>query len=141
MGNRLMFGLAITVAVVMVAGCGKKGRPQVETVSVQGTVQLDGKPVEGAEVNFVTDQYAGIATTGSDGKYEMTAQAGENKVYIRKYDGEYDPTMTGSDTAGGKASGPKQLVPAKFSDPEKSELKFSVPEDGAENADFQLTSK
>jgi hypothetical protein len=140
MGNRLSVWAAVLSVLVLVAGCNKSGRPQVKTVTVSGTVQLDGKPLDGAEVNFVTDEYAGIATTGSDGRYEMTAQAGENKVYIVKYDGEYDPTATQSDMPGsGGAAGPKQLIPPKFSDPQKSELKFTVPDKGADNADFQLT--
>lgn len=140
MRNRLMVWAAVASILVLVAGCTKSGRPQVKTVTVSGTVQLDGKPLEGAEVNFLTNDYAGIATTGPDGKYEMTAQAGENKVYIVKYDGEYDPTMTQPDTPGAAgAAGPKQLIPPKFSDPGKSELKFTVPDKGADNADFQLT--
>lgn len=120
-------------------GCGKSGRPEVETVAVSGTVQLDGSPLEGAEVNFLAADYAGVATTDASGKYQMKAQPGENKVYIRKYEGDYDPTMTGSDTGGG--GGPKQLVPAKYSDPDKTELKFTVPNDDVNNADFQLTSQ
>lgn len=127
------------ISVLVATGCGRSGRPRIETVAVSGTVQLDGQPLEGAEVNFLTAEYAGIATTDASGKYRMTAQPGENKVYIRKYEGDYDPTMTGSDTGGG--GGPKQLVPAKYSDPDKTELKFTVPDDDVDNADFQLTSQ
>jgi len=94
----------------------------------------------GAEVNFVAEKYAGVATTGSDGTYKLRAQPGENKVFIRKMPEGYDPTDLGGDTPEARAA-LGQLVPEKYSDPQKSELKFTVPDAGASNADFQITSK
>lgn len=94
-------------------------------------------------MNFSAAEYAGIATADASGKFELEAQPGENTVYIRKYEGisgSFDETMLSEgDAAGG--GGPKQLVPPKYSDPAKTELKFSVPEDGTDSASFDLTSK
>ena len=139
------FAAAFGFGVALVAGCGGAGKDTgPETVSVSGKVQLDGTPSEGAEVNFLTENYAGIAYTKADGTYQLEAEPGENKVYIRKFEGigpDADPTMlpaAGDPEAA--AGGPRQLVPAKYSDPEKTELKFTVPEKGADNADFELTS-
>lgn len=131
----LVCGLAIVTS-----GCGPSGRPQVKTASVAGTVLVDGQPVEGAQVNFLTKEYAGVATTDASGKFQMEAQPGENTVYIVKYEGvdpNFDETMiAGSDMPG---SGPKQLLPPKFSDPEKTELRFTVPDDGTTTADIEVS--
>jgi hypothetical protein len=98
-------------------GCGADRRPAVETVNVSGTVQLNDKPLEGAQVNFI----------GPESKYEGGA--------------EFDETMigTGSDVPGAN-TGPKQLVPKKYSDPNDSELRFPVPDGGSTEANFNLTN-
>jgi hypothetical protein len=139
MRREFVYGVVLAAGLVAIAGCDSGSA--VKTVEVSGAVKMDSQPLAGAEVNFVAGQYAGIATTGADGQFKLNAQPGENKVYIQKYPEGYDPTMTtGSDTPGA-SSGPKQLVPEKYSDPLKSELKFTVPDGGANNADFQITSK
>lgn len=103
---------------------------------------MDGKPLADAQVNLMTDQYAGVGSTDAAGKFQMLAQAGENKVYIVKYEGlpaNFDATMVApSDMPGG---GPKMLVAPRFSDPAKTELKFSVPESGADNANFEVSAR
>jgi hypothetical protein len=136
--------VAFAAAVVIVSGCGPARRPTVETAKVSGTVKLDGAPLDGAQVNFVAADYAGLATTDSSGHYELDAQPGENTVYIRKFEGNLGSDPRGlelqSDTGEGNV-GPKQLLPPKYSDPEKTELKFTVPDAGATNADFGLSSK
>ena len=38
----------------------------------------------------------------------------------------------------GMGDAPKQLVPAEFSDADKSKLKFNVPKGGTDKADFKL---
>lgn len=143
--HRLVCGLVVLAIVTLVAGCGRGRRTTVEVFKVSGTVKLDGQPLGDAEVNFLGQEYAGVAKTGPDGSYELEAQAGENTVYIRKFEGVgpgFDATMldSRSDTPGG-AGGPKQVVPAKYSDPGASELRFTVPEDGSNEANFDLTSR
>ena len=129
------------VAVTMVLGCGDGGS-SVKTVKVSGTITLDGAPLTSAEVNFLGEEYAGIATTDSNGHYELKAQPGENVVYVSKYEGMDDPsfdlTEVGPSDTGG--SGPKQLIPPRYSSDSESELKFTVPDKGSDSADFQLSS-
>jgi hypothetical protein len=128
------------VAVMMVLGCGG-GRSKVKTVKVSGTITLDGAPLTGAEVNFLGEEYAGIATTDSNGHYELQAQPGPNTVYLSKYEGmddpDFDPTEIGPSDSGG---GPRQLIPPKYSSESESELEFTVPDKGSDSADFQLSS-
>jgi hypothetical protein len=131
--------LSAAFLIALLAGCGGSG-DAVRTVEVGGTVKLDSQPLADAEVNFVGEKYAGVAKTGPDGTYKLQAQPGENKVFVRKLPADYDPTDLGGDTPEGQAA-VGQTLPAKFSDPDRSELKFTVPDGGANNADFQVTSK
>ena len=135
--NRTFFSgmVALTLMIILLAGCGRSRGPRtdVDTAEVSGTVTLDGTPLPDAEVNFVAEKYAGIAHTAADGTYRLQAQPGENTVYIRKYEGwtpDTDPTAVET---------MKQLLPEKYSSPEKSELKYTVPESGAAGADFPLS--
>ncbi len=133
--------LIVGAVACSIMGCGPAGRPTIPTVAVSGTVTMAGKPLEGAEVNFMTAEYAGVATTDASGHYAMEAQAGENTVYVSKYDmkdldPDFDATMVGEGDMPG--DGPKQLVPKKYSDPDETELKFTVPDEGTEAADFDL---
>lgn len=138
MRSGLIFGLSI--AVVAVVGCGPS-RPTVKTAPVSGTVIVDGKPVEGAQVNFLATDYAGVAKTDASGKYQLEAQPGENSIYIVKYntdDPNFDETMMAGSDAGG---GPKQLLPPKYSDSSQTELRFTVPDEGSTEANFDLRSR
>ena len=144
-------------------GCGSGKREMPQTAPVAGTVYLDGKPLDGAEVRFYSQDFVGFAITGADGKYELTQGAipGENRVTIRKVTGDYDPDPeSGMDAAqmefaqesalggaseitpGMRAKLPGAAgIPQQFSDPEKTQLKMNVPEEGIDSADFKITSK
>ncbi len=139
--RQLLFRTGSLIACIsLLVGCGPSGRPKIETAPVSGSVQVDGKPLANAKVNFLTKEYAGIAETDASGNFQMEAQPGENTVYIVKYtDPNFDETMIGgSDTPG---SAPKQLLPEKFSDAAKSELKFTVPDSGSTDANFDLKTR
>jgi hypothetical protein len=145
--NATAFALVFLAMASGILGCGRTGRQKVETVEVSGTVRLDGQPLEGAKINFLGKEYAGLATTDASGHYALEAQPGENTVYLEKFTGgspEYDETMVGSvpDVPGGRsaAGAPKQVIPKKYSDPLESELKFTVPEGGSSDANFDLTN-
>lgn len=127
-------------AVIVMVGCGPS-RPVVKTAPVSGTVLVDGKPVEGAQVNFLATDYAGVAKTDAAGKYQLEAQPGENSIYIVKFntdDPNFDETMVVGSDAGG---GPKQLLPPKYSDSSQTELRFTVPDEGSTEANFDLSSR
>jgi hypothetical protein len=75
-----MSGLCLSFPLL---GCGGPDRPV--TVSVSGTVMLDGQPVEGATVNFLPqDQAKGRAAVGktdSTGKFTLsTFEAGDGAM-------------------------------------------------------------
>ena len=146
--------LIVLAPLLMVFGCGQStavGRG----VAVSGTITLDGKPLEGATVNFLNDTFAGFGRTNADGKYRLVQGAlpGTNKIVISKLEGgaaaavvedteagmdsgQYEAAAMGS--GGTVASKPKDLVPEDYSDPEKTKLTYEVPADGASGVDFSI---
>jgi hypothetical protein len=125
-------------------------------------VYLDGQPLEGASVNFVSTsgKFAAFGRTGKDGHYELAqgAVVGENKVHITKLEGEgvqLNPeegmdegqleamaiANTDGDSGTPISAVPKPLIPPHYSDPEKSELTYNVPAGGSSAATFRLTSQ
>ncbi|MBD3672284.1 MAG: carboxypeptidase regulatory-like domain-containing protein [Planctomycetaceae bacterium] len=156
MMNRMFF-LTLSCLVVCI-GCGKTSE-EVQTVDVSGVVTLDGKPVEGAEVNFFSKvgNFLGTGVTDQDGKYTLYqgAALGENQVWISKDTSKSDTNPAGMDPAENPDADPSQMaaaagtegdieakgeqIPEKFSDPDKTVLKFNVQEGGSSNADFKLT--
>jgi hypothetical protein len=147
--------LVFLIALLAVGGCGRSGREIPDTVDVSGTVTLDGKPVEGVEVNFMTDESAAFGKTDREGKFELVqgAAPGQNKVFFSKIEGGdivLDPE-SGMDEgqlqamaqAQGGQSGVKvarQIIPQEYSNPD-SPLTFNVPDGGTDKANFKLSSK
>jgi hypothetical protein len=147
------------------AGCGGKYKP----VPVSGTVTLDGKPLEGAMVNFysIGDAKEGRGahgTTDKNGAFSLTtmkdgdgAIRGDYKVVINKF----VPTLPNlkipdfPDTPDGKAQRDdfmyntfekrglqpfKTALPAKYADSSATPLTFKVTGPTTE-ANFPLVSK
>lgn len=133
MKSVLMFGC---VAILLAAsiGCGNSG-----TVSVNGEVTLDGKPVTEGNIQFTAvDGYGRSAAAQIiDGRYSIDAPPGKKRVEIfamRTIEGKFDTTSN----PGEKTPLREPYIPAKYNT--KSELTFEVT-DGSAEKDFQLTSK
>lgn len=153
----------VVLGLALMGGC---GGPSVKTVGVSGVITLDGNPLAGADVNFISEKFAGYGKTNSQGRFELVqgAVAGENRVTISKLDpskvpgggrlqfsedpekgmdrGQLEAMAAGSgathEVSIGSTNG--ETIPPEFSDPEKSQLKFVVPDSGTTSADFKLTS-
>lgn len=162
-----IFLLLLTVSFAAAAslpGCGGGSGDAPATVPVSGTVYLNGEPLEGASVNFVSTsgKFAAFGRTGPDGHYELAqgAVVGPNKVHITKLlggdvklnpeegmdEGQLEAMAIANNPDGDSATtsaptGPNELIPPHFSDPEKSELTYDVPAGGSSSATFRLTSK
>lgn len=139
----------LTLATFLAAGC----RPQQEKdeiAPVSGTVYLDGKPLENVKVFFVPvkrgkDGNQGpiaFGETDAKGHYTLAhhddgvgAAIGRNQVWLttrcveRKKDseGEFQTIET-----------KEELIPPKYN--KSTELVVDVPEEGMNNADFDLKS-
>jgi hypothetical protein len=144
----------------LIAGCTGSGSSDLpKTYPVSGVVTHEGKPVDGATVTFLPMEGTGssIGLTDANGKYALStfnpsdgAPAGQYKVSVVKWQGGAPPPApTGQiapgeideatyappkETPGGGAAattGPKNLLPAQYSNADSSGLRATVAE--AEN--------
>ncbi len=140
---------ALLVGLVGWSGCGSNGLP---TVFVSGTLKIDGRAVEGVEVQFVSANFAAVGKTDAEGKFQLNpgAMPGPNKVCFRKFDvGQFkDDPDAGMDAgqfaamqqAQGSRSLVKQLIPREYTDSATTKIEFIVPLEGTSAADFDLQS-
>jgi len=157
---RIALTCVVGLGALFAVGCSTSSGP--DTAEVSGTITLDGEPLEGMEVNFYCTEHDFLATglTGADGKYTLYSGAavGENKVWVLKSNANVGDPAAGVDPEENPEADPAQMeamsgatgadigatedntVPAKFSDPDKSVLKYSVAAGGTDSADFKLTS-
>jgi hypothetical protein len=147
---RIVFGrLAICVGSLAVLLTGCSGGGISGTAPVTGKVTYKGEPVEGAVVSFIGEgEGARVATaiSGPGGTYELTTVANKGAL-----PGKYSVTVTKTEIAAGaeqsmeeaaKSLAPlpasKELLPAKYSNPAQSPLKFEV-KSGTNTIDLPLT--
>ena len=142
-------GLGWTAGIMLTAlslGCGKPpARAPMQQVPVKGVVTLDGAPLGGAEVVFVTPALATFtAATKEDGSFQLSSSFGGEqvckglcKVTIQKWvmpeGAKLEPNMSP------QLQGAKPLLPPTYSDPEKTSLQQDVPEAGGDFK-FELAS-
>jgi hypothetical protein len=131
---------------VALAGCNKApARAPMQEVPVKGVVTLDGKPLAGAEVMFMTQSLGTFtAATKEDGSFQLSSSFGGEqvckglcKITIQKWVMPEGATM--QPNMAPQLQGAKPLLPPKYSDPEKTTLQEDVPEAGKEYK-FDLTS-
>lgn len=153
MERQLLLCTFAVTTMIMITGCGNS-ESGPETAAVSGTVYLDGAPASGVEVNFINGEYTAFGRTDAEGRYEVVAGAavGENKVYFTKYTGvkvEMDAAngmdegqLLAMQNSGVRASrAPKQVIPAEYSDPTNTKVLYVVPDGGAEEADFKISTR
>lgn len=161
------FAGTVLVALPILAMLGCTGAKSRDTVPVSGTVTLDGKPVEGAQVVFTPTGGGGAAASGktdSSGVYRLTtrepndgAKPGSYLVSVSKTEvvdptaGVIKPGMSEEEATraayeakekAGKDE-PKVIehLPAKYKNPATSGFKFDVTKEGKNVFDLPLSSK
>ena len=151
---------ASTIVALMSIGCGLGASPS--SVPVSGQIFIDGKPLAGAEVQFLSEDKIDFGLTDSDGRYELGHGAfpGLNRVTVTKWEGDHSLYETEGTVDAGQLQAaasaasmdhrkrkvdqektPKQMIPPKYSHPQKTVLSIDVPSEGLDEADFQLTAK
>ncbi len=143
----------------LLLGCSSSGP---KPVKVKGTVTLDGKPIDGAGVTFLSTGQGGrqaTGITGPDGSFQLTtftpndgALPGEYKVTIvygeqisasdvpKAEQGKTMKDMWDASQKAMKATAkkpPKYVIPEKYSDPGKTVLKQRVPAEGPVKLDLE----
>lgn len=132
---RLTLLSGAVLAAVFCAGCGGG------MASVSGVVTLDGKPVEGATVNFTPESGDGggnggsYGKTGPDGRYMLrTVAADKSGAAVGKHKVRISLSKNDAKSPDGLVT---DAIPAKYNI--KSDLTFDVPSGGTDKADFTLT--
>ena len=131
--------LSALVFCLWLSGC---GGGELDTVSVDGTVTYDGKPLETGIVRFVPVDPEGMLATGPlkpGGEFTLSTRGsdgvleGEYLVTVESY--LIDETVPEKDRELG-IGGKKSAIPQKYSDPETSGLKETI--DGSRSISIEL---
>ena len=129
---RTLLLAALAPLLIGLLGCSTaKGVPLDATVPVQGTVQLDGKPLAEGEITFAVDGKPPQIAAITQGAYSGKAIPGANRVEVAVYRTETDP-MTGEPMK-------VNTLPPRYSF--QSKLTAQVADSGANQFDFQVQSK
>jgi hypothetical protein len=139
--------LVVALVLATTIGCGK-GK-ESGTVTINGTVVLDGSPLDGASVAFIGRGGAKLASAHTDrsGKFTLNAAVGSNQVTVAKGEPgpppaqltEEDMLMPTEEVLKSLPPPAKPLVPARYADPKTSGIVIEVVE-GMESVELSLTS-
>jgi len=149
-----MLILSCAGLILGVAGCrggGGGGADKPKVVPVSGTVKLDGQPAAGIGVMFfpagATRGTTYYASTDQSGKYVLAggdgqkgAPVGEFNVTCSKYVMPNGSPFTSDGSQSPEMAGAKELLPPRYSDQSKTQLKATVQDSGS-TVDFEVTSK
>lgn len=140
------------VVAIAICGCGS-GNP--DTAPATGSVTYNGKPVEGASVQFSPEETGGKGASGktdASGNFTLTsyeegdgAVPGKYKVTIYKRDesavktAEEEHDAAGGAAADAPSAAPKELLPVKYKKIETSGLTAEVKADTDNTFKFELT--
>ena len=131
------FWVATTLlcGMTLVAGCTPKPKGLPDLAPVTGTVTMDGQPLPGASISFVSEAgaQASFGGTNETGKYELRYSGPHRGATI-------GPNTVQISTATNNPVGPdwKDPIPEKYN--KKTELKVEV-KPGQNTFDFDLKSK
>ena len=140
----MMKVLPLALALFLFAGCAET----YNFAPVSGTVTLDGQPLSGALVSFEPLKtgestevgYGSYAECDVEGRFKLKSLQGEegaiigpHRVFITTFKGDLG-------SKGETIIKSKEKVPAKYSDYDKP-LKFDVPKEGTDQANFDLNTK
>lgn len=132
-------GCLLCAAILTASGCGNNGR-----VSLEGTVTLDGRPMEKGYIRFSPLPGSTGPTAGGDvveGKFVVLPSGGP-------FVGNFQVQITAADFTGRKVRDPRsgamideytQCLPARYN--RQSELQAEVTASGPNQFDFALASQ
>lgn len=152
---------------MLMYGCGTAKAPPVpqykgDVVPVTGVIKMDGEPLADASVTLLFQGTPPEGFTGSGGKTDSTGRfvirspggkegtpPGRYKVTISKYASRSgrpiqvsDNPEDGMDIVQLQLSGDLvEQIPARYSDPEKTELSLEVTSSGVNNLELNLKNK
>ena len=133
----------LTLAVALAAGCGGESYP---LAPVSGTVTLDDRPLPDARLFFEPKRKGdslnagpgSYGTTDENGHFELTSRDGETGAVIGEHYVLIRTLRAKEGPNGQVVIVSKERLPARYHD--RSQLTFTVPPEGTDEADFNLTS-
>ena len=106
---------------------------------IEGTLVLDGTPVQGADVTLIPRSEGGreaFGLTNSSGKFKVTTDSAPAGSGVRA--GEYDVTFSKRELSGGK----KYVIPKKYDTPNTSGIEpIKIEAGGKKSFHFELFSE
>lgn len=117
--------------------------------SVSGRVTLDGEPLASASLQFKPHRVGdavnvgptSVGTTDEQGRYRLQTYAGSNGAVVGTHTvsiSTYEARLVDPRKSDRVEVISKEVLPSRYRAP--SELKFTVPSGGADDANFDLTS-
>ena len=126
-------------------GCGSAANSLPETVTAQGIVTLDGKPIDKASVVFIaaTGNYHATGTSDSSGRFSLKAFSEKDGAVPGPYKVEVNKTIVTPAGAGGDEESVKVEfgLPTKYATVATSGLTATIPKEGMTNLNLELKSK
>lgn len=132
--------LPVAALLVAATGCGAK-QDGFDYQPVTGKVTMDGQPLAGATVAFIPQSNAlesGRPSTGmtdESGTFTLTSMGGQDGAVVGDHVVSISTKVIDMDT---QELLSQETVPRKYND--RSELTFTVPLNGSDDADFALES-
>jgi hypothetical protein len=126
---------------LLLVGCGSEAPKGPPRVPLAGTVTFDGQPLGGADITFFNqDDEVGMITS-AEGNYKIPigARPGSYKVTVSKLKG-LENIPEGVAVAPSPGENP-EMIPPQFSSRSLTKLTYTVPDEGTETANFDLSTK
>ncbi len=125
--------LCLTFSIILFAGCGDAG-PQI--VEVEGTVMMDGKPLEKVRVEFWPEKEGmqSTALTDDQGKFVMLTPdgvtkgvvIGKHKIVLRDLSIIKSPFLGRAGEDVDMTGGQKPRIAAKYTNPTLTDLQIDI---------------
>ena len=133
---RGLFGLALCACIAVVSGCGDSGPKRPPATTVEGTVQLDGAPLEEGELSLMVEGQPDMRLPIKAGKFSGNALSGDNTVRIYAYK-TTEPIMMNGTPVGDPVK--VNIIAEEYND--KSTLKEKVAAGGAKGLKYDVKKK
>ncbi len=148
----LLFSMSL--GLLCLAGCGSDEdewtakRPKVYPAG--GVVTWNGAPVEGADVQYVSQSLdlGALGTTDANGKYQLTtykdkdgAAEGKHKVMVTKRVHEQKPTRFNTPEEPSFVLVPRDLLPKKYATVGTTDIEVTISTTGPNEETIELKGK